>query len=86
MARLPQDENDAKIIEPLGGPVDEKSVAMPLAVKGETVLILYGDSLLQELPLGWAENLEGFLSESGQKIEADIEAEIAAEIAAITSA
>jgi hypothetical protein len=85
MARLPQDESDAKILDPLGGSVDEKSVAMPLAVKGETVLILYGDSLLQELPLGWAENLEGFLSESGQKIEADIQAEIAAEIATATS-
>lgn len=86
MANLPQDEGDEKIIDPLGGPVEETSVAMPLAVKGETVLILYGDSLLQELPPGWAENLEGFLSESGQKIEADIQAEIAAEIAAATSA
>lgn len=83
MARLPEDTGDHEIVDALGGPVNDESVAMPLAVRGGTVLILYGDSLLQELPPAWAENLEGLLSESGQKIEAEIEAEIAAEIAAV---
>ena len=83
MARLPEDPGDHEIVDALGGPVNDESVAMPLAVRGGTVLILYGDSLLQELPPAWAENLEGLLSESGQKIEAEIEAEIAAEIAAV---
>lgn len=86
MAKLPQEEGDNKILEALGGACDEKSVAMPLAVRNETVLILYGDSLLEVLPPRWAENLEGFLAESAQGIEADIQAEIAAEIAAATSA
>lgn len=86
MARLPQDDADHRIVDALGGPVDENSVAMPLAVRNETVLILYGDSLLETLPSGWAEDLEGFLTESGHEIEADIEAEIAAEIAAAASA
>ena len=84
-ATLPRDTGEERLIDALGGAVEEKSVAMPLAVRGETVLILYGDSQLQDLPTGWAENLEGFLSESGQQIEADIQAEIAAEIAAASA-
>ena len=86
MAKMPQEDGDHQIIDALGGPVAEKSVAMPLAVRNETVLILYGDSLFEKLPIGWAEDLEGFLAEAAQVIEADIQAEIAAEIAAAASA
>ena len=86
MAKLPQEEGDHPIVDALGGPVEEKSVAMPLTVRNEIVLILYGDSLLEKLPIGWAEDLEGFLAEAAQVIESDIQAEIAAEIAAATPA
>ena len=86
MAKLPQEAGDHKIVEALGGPTDEKSVAIPLAVRDETVLILYGDSLLEGVPSGWVEELELSLGEAAKVIEADIQAEIAAEIAAATSA
>jgi len=84
-AQLPQEAGDHTIVEALGGPVDEESVAMPLAVKNEPVLILYGDKPHDTLPAGWREDLEGFLAEAAQVIEADIQAEIAAEIAAASA-
>jgi hypothetical protein len=85
-AKLPQEAGDHNIVEALGGPVEGESVAMPLAVKNDPVLILYGDMPHDAQQAGWQENLEGFLTESAQVIEADIEAEIAAEIAAAQSA
>jgi hypothetical protein len=85
-ARMPQEAGDYAIVEALGGPVNEESVAMPLAVKNDTVLILYGDKLHDPQDATWRDNLEGFIAEAAHVIEADIQAEIAAEIAAATSA
>jgi len=84
-AQLPQEAGDHKIVEGLGDPDDEESVAMPMAVRNETVLILYGDKPHDNLHADWRENLEGFLAEAAQVIEADIRAEIAAEIAAASA-
>jgi len=86
VARLPQEDGDHKILEVLGGASAGESFAIPLAVKDETVLVLYGDHLREDLDTGWLEGLESSIGAAARVIEADIKAEIAAEIAAATSA
>lgn len=86
MARLPESLGDNQILEAIGGPVDGKSVAIPLLVRDEPVLVLYGDTLCDDLHNGWLEGLESFMDQTARSIEEDIQAEIAAEIAAATSA
>ncbi len=75
---LPSEEGDHVIAQALGGPAEGETVAIPMLVRGETVLILYGDDILEERRTGWLENLESFLEKAGRAVEAEIEAEIAA--------
>ncbi|MGB5161030.1 MAG: DUF4388 domain-containing protein [Thermoanaerobaculia bacterium] len=76
---LPGEEGDRMLISALGGPAEGEAVAIPMLVRGETVLILYGDDILEERRTGWLENLESFLEKAGRAVEADIQAEIAAQ-------
>ena len=75
---LPSEEGDQVIAKALGGPAAGEAVAIPMLVRGETVLILYGDDILEERRTGWLENLESFLEKAGRAVEAEIQAEIAA--------
>ncbi len=85
-ASLPQDEGDPAILEALGGPAGGESIAIPLMVRNEPVMVLYGDELLEGAHSGRLESLEDFIDQVARRIEADIEAEIAAEISAAQSA
>jgi len=76
---LPSEEGDHAIASALGGPAVGEAVAIPMIVRGEPVLILYGDDILEERRTGWLENLESFLDKAGRVIEADIQAAIAAQ-------
>ena len=78
---LPSEEGDHVIASALGGPAVGEAVAIPMIVRGETALILYGDDILEERRTGWLENLESFLEKAGRAVEADIQAEIAAQTA-----
>ena len=66
-------------LAPWEGPAVGEAVAIPMIVRGEPVLILYGDDILEERRTGWLENLESFLDKAGRVIEADIQAAIAAQ-------
>ena len=85
-ASLPQDEGDHAILEALGGTSGGESVALPLLVRDEAVIVLYGDDLLEGMHSGRLESLEDFVDQTSCRIEADIQAEITAEISAAQSA
>ncbi len=77
MASLPIGQGDEELLEALGGPTDTKAVAAPLIVRGEVVLILYGDRIRSGLQTGWIEAIEKHLDELANVIQADIERELA---------
>lgn len=77
MASLPKGQGDEELLEALGGPTDTKAVAAPLIVRGEVVLILYGDRIRSGLQTGWIEAIEKHLDELANVIQADIERELA---------
>jgi hypothetical protein len=85
-ASLPQDKGDHAILDALGGPSDGESVALPLLVRDEAVIVLYGDDLLEGTHSGRLESLESLIDHLSGRIEADIQAEITAEISAAQSA
>jgi hypothetical protein len=58
LARLPDSEEDARILLFLGGESPSKSVAIPLASGGQVILVLYGDHLPEDLGTGPLEELE----------------------------
>jgi len=58
LAKLEAIEGDATILEALGGPSASKSVALPVQVGGEVIIVLYGDQLSDGLSTGWLEQLE----------------------------
>jgi hypothetical protein len=76
MATLPSGPGDEGILEALVEPTETKSVASPLIVLDEVVLVLYGDRIRDDLRTGWIEKLEGHLGELAQAIQADIAREI----------
>ena len=57
-ARLPETDEDSKILDFLGGPSESKSVAIPLSIGGQVSLVLYGDHLPQDLGTGLLDELE----------------------------
>ena len=58
LARLPETETDSTILDFLGGPSQSKSVAIPLSIEGQVILVLYGDSLPQDLGTGQLDEVE----------------------------
>ena len=76
MAALPQGQGDEELVEALGGPPETKSVASPLIVRDEVVLVLYGDRIRDGLQTGWIEAIEKHLDELAKTIQADIEREL----------
>jgi len=58
LANLPDSEEDARILEFLGGFSPSKSVAIPLSHEGQVILVLYGDHLPEDLGTGQLEELE----------------------------
>ena len=76
MAALPQGQGDEALVEALGGPPETKSVASPLIVLDEVVLVLYGDRIRDGLQTGWIEAIEKHLDELANAIQADIEREL----------
>ena len=52
-------------------------MATPLIVRGEVVLVLYGDRIRGVLQTGWIEPIEKHLDELAKVIQADIERELA---------
>jgi len=77
MATLPLGQGDEELLEALGGATDTKSIAEPLIVRDEVVLVLYGDRIRDGLQTGWIEEIETHLGELALAIQADIEHEIA---------
>ena len=76
MATLPSGQGDEGILEALVEPTETKSVASPLVVLDEVVLVLYGDRIRDDLRTGWIEKLEGHLGELAQAIQDDIAREL----------
>lgn len=76
LATLPSGPGDEGILEALVEPTATKSVASPLVVLDEVVLVLYGDRIRDDLRTGWIETLEGHLGELAQAIQADIAREL----------
>jgi len=58
LAKLEEIDGDAKILEALGGESTSKSVALPVKVDDEVIMVLYGDQLSEGLSTGWIELLE----------------------------
>ncbi len=58
LAKLPGSDEDARILEFLGGPSPSKSVAIPLSSKGQVIMVLYGDHLPEDLGTGQLEEVE----------------------------
>jgi len=58
LARLPETEADSTILDFLGGPSESKSVAFPLSIGGQAILVLYGDNLPQDLGTGQLDEVE----------------------------
>jgi len=77
MATLPLGQGDEELLEALGGATDTKSIAEPLIVRDEVVLVLYGDRIRDGLQTGWIEEIETHLGELALAIQADIEHELA---------
>jgi hypothetical protein len=77
MAALPQGQGDDELLEALGGAPETKSVASPLIVRDEVVLVLYGDRIRDGLQTGWIEAIEKHLEELANAIQAEIEHELA---------
>lgn len=77
MASLPQGQEDEELLKALGGLPETKSVAAPLIVRDEVVLVLYGDRIRDGLQTGWIEAIEKHLDELAQAVEVDIDREIA---------
>jgi hypothetical protein len=69
VAVLPDTEGDARLLEALGGPADGPSIALPLIVDGEVMLVLYGDRLAANLELGWFEELERSIADVASTIQ-----------------
>lgn len=77
MATLPTGPGDEELLKALGGASESKSVAEPLIVYDDVVLVLYGDRIRDGLQTGWIEVIEGHLGKLAQAIQADIERELA---------
>jgi len=77
MATLPLGQGDEELLKALGGATDTKSIAEPLIVRDEVVLVLYGDRIRDGLQTGWIEEIETHLGELALAIQADIEHELA---------
>ncbi|MGB5160199.1 MAG: DUF4388 domain-containing protein [Thermoanaerobaculia bacterium] len=77
MATLPMGQGDEELLKALGGTTETKSIAEPLIVHDDVVLVLYGDRIRDGLQTGWIEVIEGHLGKLAQAIQADIERELA---------
>ena len=58
LAKLVAIDEDAKILEALGGVSASKSLALPVKVDDAVIMVLYGDQLSEGLSTGWIEQLE----------------------------
>jgi hypothetical protein len=72
MALLPRAESDVRLLEAMGGGPRGKSLAVPVRVGGEILLVLYGDCLPADLSTGWQEKLELDLTETAGAMAADL--------------
>ena len=77
MATLPVGKGDEELMKALGGATETKSIAEPLIVRDEVVLVLYGDRIRDGLQTGWIEEIETHLRELAQAIQADIAHDLA---------
>jgi hypothetical protein len=66
---LPDTEWNHKILEVLGGPTEGESLAVPLTVNDQVLLVLYGDQLAESAGSGWLEELELLMLQAGLAME-----------------
>jgi hypothetical protein len=61
-----------QILEALGGPADGDSLAVPLTVNDQVLLVLYGDNLIDDPRHGWLEELELLILQAGLAMEKNL--------------
>ncbi len=66
---LSDTEWNQKILEVLGGPTESESLAVPLTVNDQVLLVLYGDQLAESAGSGWLEELELLMLQAGLAME-----------------
>ena len=69
---LSDSEWNQRILEALGGPAGGESLAVPLTVNDQVLLVLYGDQLADNLASGWLEELELLLLQAGLAMEKNL--------------
>jgi hypothetical protein len=67
--RLPPSAGNDALLAALGGAAPAESVVVPLEVEGQPILLLYGDNLPHEEPIGSIEGLELAMLQAGLAIE-----------------
>ncbi|HAK60968.1 MAG TPA: diguanylate cyclase [Nitrospiraceae bacterium] len=66
---LEQNESNTYVIGELGGAMPDSVMAIPLIVDGKVALVVYGDNLPDQKPIGGVETLEIFMSQAGIALE-----------------
>jgi hypothetical protein len=69
---LSDTEWNVAILSALGGPADGESVAVPLTVNDQVLLVLYGDHLADRASSGWLEELELLVLQAGLAMEKNL--------------
>ncbi len=69
---LPDTEWNLAILSALGGPADGESVAVPMTVNDQVLLVLYGDHVADRASSGWLEELELLVLQAGLAMEKNL--------------
>ena len=69
---LSDTEWNHKILEALGGSASGESIAVPLTVNGQVLLVLYGDRLAESPASGWLEEMELLMLQAGLAMEKNL--------------
>ena len=69
---LSDSEWNHSILAALGGPADGESLAVPLTVNEQVLLVLYGDQLAAGAGSGWLEELELLILQAGLAMEKNL--------------
>ena len=69
---LTDSEWNQSILGALGGPAEGESLAVPLTVNDQVLLVLYGDQLVEGASSGWLEELELLILQAGLAMEKNL--------------
>ena len=69
---LSDTEWNHSILSALGGPAEGESLAVPLTVNDQVLLVLYGDQLSEGAATGWLEELELLILQAGLAMEKNL--------------